>query len=116
MKWGWFQFNNYGLTNGDAIPEWTSHLMYKGRIENRFSQNHTGIVAEFGRHCDKKHIIRVDLESMYVHGPDDVEANGGKCFDDVVAEFRYSRFGIATTYQLCGELGTNHWKAEKADL
>lgn len=34
-------------------------------------------------------------------------------FDDVVAEFRYTRFGISTTYRLCGELGINYWKATK---
>ena len=32
-------------------------------------------------------------------------------FDDVIAEFRYTRFGISTTYRLCGELGTNFWTA-----
>ena len=111
MKWGWIQFNNYG---SEPRAEWTNHSVYKGRVERRVSHGHTGVIAEFGRYCKPGHVIRVDFDSLNIHGPDDLGADG--CFDDVVAEFRYTRFGKQNTYRLCGELGTNYWVAQKANL
>ena len=73
MKWGWAQFNNYST---EPAPEWTSHSIYKGRVEHRVSYGHTGIIAEFGRYCDEGHIIRVDFESMNIHADE-----AKKCFD-----------------------------------
>ena len=93
----------------------STFLQYKGGVERRVTDDDTSAVHyEFGRYCPKDYVIKVTIENMLIHGPDNVDDNNG-CFDDVVAQFRYKQFGIESVYQICGEYGENFW-TEKKDL
>ena len=61
----------------------------------------TSSIYEFGRHCKSNYNIQVEIDNMRVH-----------CNANVVAEFKYNRLGIDSKFQLCGKIGTNHWKKD----
>ena len=61
----------------------------------------TSTVYEFGRYCKKNYNIRVEIVNMRVH-----------CNPQVVAEFKYKGLNVDSTFQICGKMGTNHWKKD----